>query len=321
MSIKKLAVLLFSIFISNTVLSQTLIHVPSQNYSDVDDFVMTLNGKKYASVDSIAAELSSFKKPHLKIRAIYRWVTNYVAFDCIGNKNPKKAIVKVDDVLLQQKATALGYANLVKALCDKMNIPCDVVAGYARTAYAKPGAILKTPNHFWNSVKIYNKWYIMDAAWGSGTIDKKGNVFSKKYNDNYFVANPRQYILNHLPVKSDKQYLDTLVDKSTFFNYPQVYDDFFEMGIYALTPNESVIKIVPGKKKNFSFKLLDSLIVDQIEIFDRKTKGKETVPFLQAGNYVTFSSDFKKLKKQLIDIYVNNRQVVTYRVIEKREEK
>ena len=161
----------------------------------------------------------------------------------------------------------------------------------------------------------------MDATWGSGTVDKKGNIFTKKYNDNYFVVNPRQHILNHLPVKSDKQYLDTLVDKTTFFNYPQVYDDFFEMGIYALTPASAQLEITRGKKKNFSFKLLDSLIVDNVEIYDRKSRNKENIPFLQTDNLISFSCDFKKLKKQLIDIYVNNRLVATYRVIEKRDDK
>ncbi len=321
MLFKKLSVLLFFLFVSSMLFSQTLIRVPSENYSDLDDYVLTLSQKKYSSIDSVVADLSLFKKPHLKMRAVYRWVTSYVAFDCAGNKNSKKAIVKIDDILKQQKATSLGYANLVKALCDKMNMPCEVVAGYAKSPYARVGAIIKKPNHFWNTIKIYNKWYIMDATWGSGTIDKSGNAFTKKYNDNYFVTNPRQYILNHLPVKSDKQYLDTLIDKKTFFDYPLVYDDFFEMGIYALTPAAGQLGLTPGKSKNFSFKLLDSLIVNNIDIYDRRTKDKEEVTFLQADNVVSFNYGFKKLKKQLIDIYVNGHLVATYRVLEKREEK
>jgi predicted MarR family transcription regulator len=93
------------------------------------------------------------------------------------------------------------------------------------------------------------------------------------------------------------------------------------MGIYALTPADAQLELIPGKNKKFSFKLLDSLIVNSIEIYDRKTKDKEEITFLQTDNIVSFSYEFKKLKKQLIDIYVNSRLVATYRVLEKREEK
>lgn len=310
----KLCFLLVFLSAGNPLFAQKLVHVPSENYSDVDDHILTLAQKQFANTDSLAAELATFKKTHLKLRAVYRWVATNIVADVVGIKNPKKGIDKPNDVLKYKKATPLGYANLVNALCEKLSIPCEVVAGFSRTAYSPAGVVVKDPNHYWNTVKMYNKWYLLDAFMGSGTLDKKANVFTQKYNDIYFVPNPRQFILNHLPMRADKQYLDTLIDKKTFFSYPVVYNGFFQNGVYALTPADGNLKIKQGQTKKMSFKLIDSLIVDNIEIYDRKLKTKENVPFSQSGNIVSFTADFKKPKKQMADIFVNGKMVASYRL-------
>ncbi len=150
--------------------------------------------------DSVESDLE-------KVTNIYEWLIKNISYDHQAYRNGNKRINRSNaDILERKEAICWGYSTLFKAMCDEVNIPCEVISGYGKTAFGKVPK-LKSPNHAWNAVKIDTTWYLLDATWDSGTI---GNVslFEQKYGQNYFLTSPKYFIVNHLPADPDWQLLD-----------------------------------------------------------------------------------------------------------------
>lgn len=61
-----------------------------------------------------------------------------------------------------------GYARAFKVLCDRRDIPCVLVDGYAGISSA-------TEAHMWNNVKVEQGWYAVDVTWNDSTADEGGD--------------------------------------------------------------------------------------------------------------------------------------------------
>ena len=97
-----------------------------------------------------------------------------------------------------KKAVCQGYSELFKAFCDLSNIPCFVVSGYSKGyGYSKKTEIT-TSDHAWNTVFVDNKWHLLDATWGAGYLNDKMKYVAK-FSEDYFLTNPENFILKHLP--------------------------------------------------------------------------------------------------------------------------
>ena len=65
-----------------------------------------------------------------------------------------------------------GYARAFKILCDQLNIPCILVAGYAKNTPSSKGE-----SHVWNEVKMDDgKWYAVDVTWDDPLDSKNRKV-------------------------------------------------------------------------------------------------------------------------------------------------
>ena len=75
-----------------------------------------------------------------------------------------------------------GYSRAFKVLCDKINIPCILAVGDAKSS--KEG---ESESHMWNEVKMNDgKWYAVDVTWndpvtGFGTQPKVSGVESEAW--------------------------------------------------------------------------------------------------------------------------------------------
>ncbi len=142
-----------------------------------------------------------------KVVSLYQWLIRNITYDRAAYRNGNKRINRSNqDILKREKAICWGYATLFKAMCEEVNISCEVISGYGKTtADAKPN--LKSTNHAWNSVQIDSVWYLLDATWDSGTIGG-GSDFEQKYGYTYFLTPPKYFLTNHLPADPDWQLLD-----------------------------------------------------------------------------------------------------------------
>jgi transglutaminase/protease-like cytokinesis protein 3 len=156
----------------------------------------------------------SLNRDEEKFRAIYTWV-------CLNIKNDyelysinkhqhvvRKSKAELDAwykefskvmfqrLLHERKTICTGYAYLVKELSTQIGISCIAVDGYGLTS----GTKVKYPNHTWNAVNLNGKWYLCDPTWSSGKIDSESKQFVNRYNDSFFLTDPKIFNRNHYPL-------------------------------------------------------------------------------------------------------------------------
>jgi len=142
-----------------------------------------------------------------KVSSIYKWLIKNISYDHQAYKNGNKRINRSNtDILERREAICWGYSTLFKAMCDEVNIPCEVISGYGKTTFGESPK-LKSPNHAWNAVKLDTTWYLLDATWDSGMIGNL-SLFEQKYQQDYFLTPPKYFIVNHLPADPNWQLLN-----------------------------------------------------------------------------------------------------------------
>jgi len=189
----RIATLVFFVAVSQLAISQ--------DFSTIDAHSRKAPSSVSKSVESLAEYLNEGTTTDLeKVRAYYVWLTFFIDYDThtffSSNPNPK---VSAEETLSRKRAICQGYAELFEALCKASKIESFVIAGYSKGYGYKPGKTLTEANHAWNSVKINNRWYLLDATWGAGSINDKQR-FTQHFEEKYFLTNPKNFIHDHMPV-------------------------------------------------------------------------------------------------------------------------
>ncbi len=179
------------------------------DFSRVDSYVLQIKGR-YKNIPALAKDITQpFSTDEDKVRAIFRWMTNNIAYDCADYHNKNRSIGgsvtynkkttkeekagKWEDVyykyatkvLRNKKGVCEGYATLFYELCRYSGIQCHVVTGKANTNLeGKP----KYGGHAWNKVRIGDDWYFTDVCWASGACDEKVTKFYKGLNNHYYLT-------------------------------------------------------------------------------------------------------------------------------------
>lgn len=131
-----------------------------------------------------------------KARAIYYWIAHNIKYDVAKIKtnnfyfNPQEL---VDEVLLKKKGVCENYAALFQACCQSVGIQSFVIEGYVRM-----NGKLDFSGHAWNAIKIDNRFYNIDVTWAAGYVEK--DKFIPKFNDEFFMISPSEFIKTHMPV-------------------------------------------------------------------------------------------------------------------------
>jgi transglutaminase/protease-like cytokinesis protein 3 len=206
------------------------LHIFGQNNTqiNVDSMTAQINADRIFEPELLAKTLTAkLDSDSLKVRAIYYWITEKIAYDCAGYRNGIYVDYKWDDIddyyrqrvhrtLAQKKGICEDYARTFKAMCDAVRIPCEVIEGFGLNSY--PSRILsilsaEAPNHAWNAVRINNKWYPLDVCWASGSANAFVTEFIRMRNDNYYLTDPEKFILDHHPLEQKWQLLKTPLTK------------------------------------------------------------------------------------------------------------
>ncbi len=94
-----------------------------------------------------------------------------------------------------------GYSKTFKIFCDRLDIPCTLVSGYAGE------------NHMWNYVQMDDgKWYLVDATWN----DRESVIY-----DTYFLAYADTVGFNGLTISEERTERNDFSGTGIFsFTYP-----------------------------------------------------------------------------------------------------
>ncbi|KAB2330092.1 transglutaminase domain-containing protein [Bacillus mesophilum] len=125
-----------------------------------------------------------------KVKAVYEYVAKNIAYDVekyeTDNFNWDDSALKVLEL---KKGVCQDYAYLAIAMLRAADIEARFVEGKAKGSGILPG------NHAWVEAKVDGNWLTMDPTWGSGYVDD--DVFTAKYNEDYFDPNPDEFAKTH----------------------------------------------------------------------------------------------------------------------------
>lgn len=166
--------------------------------------------KSTASIQSSSDEIISLANEitrdcaddYEKLRAIHDWVCENIWYDMDSINLDQTVPYASEEVLENKSAVCLGFSTLTAALCRAVNIPCNVVSGYALgvgedTEWTQQTINSDEQNHAWNEAYVKGRWVILDTTWDCPNRIENGERSSGKSSYLYFDANLDFFSNNH----------------------------------------------------------------------------------------------------------------------------
>ncbi|MGC8764254.1 MAG: transglutaminase domain-containing protein [Acidobacteriota bacterium] len=174
----------------------------------------------------LAGEGSPARTEREKARAIFRWITDRVAYAPPGGGGGSPA-----EVLARREAVCFGYAGLFEALCTAAGLRCAVVEGFGKgRTYTVGDPAEGPPNHAWNAVFAEGRWNLVDCTWGAGRTEEGGR-FVRRFDPFYFFTPPELFAGDHLPEDPRWQLLERPLSREAFEALPHVQSTFYALGL------------------------------------------------------------------------------------------
>jgi hypothetical protein len=214
------------------------------SYERIDTHVLQTPNQMETSVQTLAAYLvKPARNEHEKVRAIFRWVTENIAYDTDGYFSGKYGDLSPDGVLKSRRAVCDGYAGLFDMLGEAAGLEVVKVIGYSKGySYAVGDTYDRTTNHAWNAVMIDNQWHLLDATWGAGYLGEN-KKFVRKFQAYYFLTPPEAFIYDHLPSETRWQLLEQPVSSEDYAGFVFLRPAFFQTGLEIKSHRQSIIEI------------------------------------------------------------------------------
>ncbi|MGN0148751.1 MAG: transglutaminase domain-containing protein [Clostridia bacterium] len=161
---------------------------------------------------TIAQQLTQdCENDYQRILALHDWVCSYIRYDMDSLNSGEIPPYHANDVVTGRKAVCLGFATLYASLCRSINIPCNVVSGYALgigedTDWTSATILTEEQNHAWNEAYVDGRWVIVDTTWDC--VDKIENgviVSGSGVSHLYFDANLDFFSSNHKILEYSKR--------------------------------------------------------------------------------------------------------------------
>ena len=185
-----------------------------RDFSAPDHYASLFPRSQVTSLPQLAQQLTSpFPSLTDKARAIFTWLHHNVRYDVdsffAGNVRPSTP----QSTLQSGLAVCEGYAALFTNLATHAGLESVVISGhgkgYGYTPLA-PGSPLPPYNagHAWNAVRIDDgEWKLLDATWGAGHVQGKGQPYIAKFTPQYFTMSNEEFGIKHFPGNKDMFFL------------------------------------------------------------------------------------------------------------------
>jgi transglutaminase-like putative cysteine protease len=168
-----------------------------------------------------------------RAKAIYDWITSHITYDwkvwadIVGGANAYTQPQDPLSVIQRGSGVCAGYAWLFNALAGSVGIASDFVIGNVRGYRGtEDDTLVSNFRHAWNSVKIGNQWFLMDATWGARQNgETEADYLARR--DYYFKTPANQMIYDHLPETRDWQLLVNPLTDEAFRALPNIKPPFF----------------------------------------------------------------------------------------------
>ncbi len=188
-------------------------------YGSIDRQVKKMSGSLSNNIIQVHRYLDSIGiTDEEKIRAFYMWIIMNIEYkDQIELLFDKRILFYVGSnncaspvcVFNKRQAVCEGFSKLFQFFCQQSGIEAYTIGGYI----SKRGQFQDKATHSWNVVKINNHWRFFDLTWAYASLVHTG---IKKTTNEFFMIEPHEFILSHLPLIPVWQFLATPVPISIF---------------------------------------------------------------------------------------------------------
>lgn len=238
----------------------------AQNSIDWERFAQVA-AIKGATVQELADKVTaSYSTEKDKAAALYYWVTHNVAYDTKmlgkmlkGGMGPERLPVEeiarrkeeqVQYALQKGKGVCQNYARLYRSLCMAADLECVFISGHSRGNAMQPGTL--GVGHAWNAVKVDEKWSLVDATWGAGSVNSK-RKFNFRFKPGYFLPDPGSFSFSHLPKEEKWQLVEVPVSEEEFLAQPAIGPGFLSYGLHNLNYDTYRLALKRGKPLAITF--------------------------------------------------------------------
>lgn len=137
-----------------------------------------------------------------RLRLIHDWVCENIRYDTDKLNSAATVPYAAVKVLDSKSAVCLGFSTLTAALCRSVDIPCNVVSGYALgvgldTEWTTETINTSEQNHAWNEAYVDGRWVILDTTWDCPNKIENGRNTTGEISHIYFDANIDFFSSNH----------------------------------------------------------------------------------------------------------------------------
>lgn len=232
-------------------------------FAKIDAHALATPAAVEGDIDSLAAYLTVPAKNELeKARAIFRWITDRIAYDDAGYNSKNYGKADAESVLYARNGVCGDYAMLFKAMGEAAGLEVEDISGLSKGISYQEGGSMGESRHAWNAVKINGKWRLFDATWGAGhgnTVD--GQLKSTKdFTPHWFDVDPSAFVLTHLPTDPQWQLLDQPLTQQELERMPRVELELFDIGFSptkVLKGLRATPMVVPPKAWNHDLPIRD----------------------------------------------------------------
>ncbi len=198
------------------------------DYQKIDEHAKQAPDKAAKTVETLTAYLvKPARNDQEKVRSFYTWLAFHIAYDVqVYRAFDPFAISKTTsaDVLQKRKAVCQGYSELFKEMCELAGIKSYLIPGYSKGFGYEPGKkSFAAADHAWNAVWLEGRWHLLDATWGSGGVNNQMK-YVQQFNEKYFLADPKVFVKDHLPLEPAWQLLDCPVSMKAFVEGEEAID-------------------------------------------------------------------------------------------------
>jgi transglutaminase/protease-like cytokinesis protein 3 len=290
------------------VFAQSPAELKAFDYQRADSIALHFPKKKYKAATEIAAALTeNLRTEQEKFRAIFRWITDNIEY----NKSAQN-VIETDVVVRKNKAVCQGFSNLLKEMCNSVNISCEVIAGYTKTEAKDINKVLKKTDHAWNCVQLYGIWYLVDVTWATSKYNVVSHKYMKEFDEHYFLTPPKKFILDHYPKDNKYQFLEKPIKKKVFTHWPVYYTDYFHFNIENISLKKGVFKWRKTDTLNVSITSGVTLKNAAVLVNADKYVTPVTLVYNEKTKQYYFNYVFPTVIKSDFTIYLNNECIAEY---------
>ncbi|MBI4428642.1 MAG: hypothetical protein HY562_05950 [Ignavibacteriales bacterium] len=213
-----------------------------EDFSRIDRHALEVPADAERSYETLGRYLvEPAKNDKQRIRAIFRWVTQNIAYDTKAFFSRDLSSSSAGNALKERKAVCDGYAGLFEQIAKAARLEVVKIAGFAKGhRFEAGGSIGGRPNHAWNAVKIDGRWQLLDCTWGAGYVDEQ-KQYVRFFQEHYFLTPPEEFIYDHFPTDEKWQLLEKPVTREQYENLVFLRPPFFWSGLKLKSHTSAII--------------------------------------------------------------------------------